>query len=197
MSDKEKHEEEIEQMDGKSKDVWGGIRGKLEEALPGVLSEGEIDVEKLKKLIGENNIARGERYNFTWAGKANAIQEIKKRTTATLKPNREESVNFDSTENLFIDGENLEVLRILQKTYFNEVKMIYIDPPYNTGNDFVYNDNFSEKLKDYKEKAGDLNEDGKMIKALQKKHERKGALSFELAFDDVSKVVPRQKFTIR
>lgn len=92
-------------MDGKSKDVWGERLEKLQQEFPEVLSENKIDCEQLKKLVGDENVAEGERYQFSWAGKSSAFQEIKKRTTATLKPNREESVNFDKTENLFIEGE--------------------------------------------------------------------------------------------
>jgi len=123
-------------MDGRSKDVWGERLRKLQQEFPEVLSENRVDCDQLKKLVGDENVAEGERYQFSWAGKSGAFQEIKKRTTATLKPDRKESVEFDKTKNLFIEGENLEVLRILQKTYYGEVKMIYIDPPYNTGNDF-------------------------------------------------------------
>lgn len=153
---------EIEKMDGRSMDVWEEKLERLQKEFPEVLSENQVDVEKLKKLIGDENVAEGERYQFTWTGKSEAIAEIKKRTTATLKPDRDESVNFDDTENIFIEGENLEVLRILQKSYYGKVKMIYIDPPYNTGNDFIYKDNFRRTQSEEEEAADNVDEAGKL-----------------------------------
>lgn len=164
----------IEKMDGKSKDVWGERLKKLQQAFPEILSEARVDCDQLKRLVGDENVAEGERYQFSWAGKSAAFQEIKKRTTATLKPDREESVNFDETENVFIEGENLEVLRILQKAYYGEVKMIYIDPPYNTGNDRIYNDRFAESREEYEEKTGDVDEEGKKLRAFRKNTKESG-----------------------
>ena len=165
---------EIEKLDGRSKDVWGERLKKLQQEFPEVLSEKQVDCEQLKNLVGDENIAEGERYQFSWAGKSAAFQEIKKRTTATLKPDRTESVEFDKTKNLFVEGENLEVLRILQKTYYGEVKMIYIDPPYNTGNDFIYNDKFAETRQEYEEKTGDVDKEGKKLRAFRKNTKESG-----------------------
>jgi adenine-specific DNA-methyltransferase len=161
-------------MDGRSKNVWKEKLERLQQELPEVLSENEVDCDQLKRLVGDENVAESERYQFTWAGKSNAFQEIKKRTTVTLKPDKEESVNFDKTENLFIEGENLEVLRILQKTYYGRVKMIYIDPPYNTGNDLIYNDQFAETREEYEERTGDVDEEGKKLRAFRKNTKESG-----------------------
>ena len=90
-----------------------------------------------------------EKYSFTWPGKRNARQLAKTPTTKKLIPCREESVNWDTTENMFIEGDNLDVLKLLQKSYANKIKMIYIDPPYNTGHDFIYNDKFKKSLNEY------------------------------------------------
>jgi len=165
---------EIEKMDGRSKDIWSERLKKLQQEFPEVLSENRIDCDQLKKLVGDENIANGERYQFSWAGKSASFQEIKKRTTATLKSDKKESVEFDKTKNLFIEGENLEALKILQKTYYGEVKMIYIDPPYNTGNDFIYNDKFAETREEYEEKTGDVDEEGKKLRAFRKNTKESG-----------------------
>jgi type III restriction system methylase len=111
---------------------------------------------------------------LNWAGKSEAYRVLQAQTCKTLTPQPEESVNFDSTENIFIEGENLDVLKVLQKSYFNSIKMIYIDPPYNTGNDFVYNDNFKQDLKDYQEQSGELDEEGKLKLAFKKNSKENG-----------------------
>ena len=131
------------------------IRGELVES---------VDFEKLKAELGTFTDlfeARRERYGLDWPGKKEALKLIQTPTYATLKPCREESVNFDTTENLFIEGDNLEVLKLLQKSYYGKVKMIYIDPPYNTGKEFIYPDNYSESLNTYLEYAGLIDGDGK------------------------------------
>lgn len=102
-----------------------------------------------------------ERYGMTWPGKADCMKIIQTPSTGTLKPVREESVDFDTTQNLFIEGDNLEVLKLLQKSYYGKVKMIYIDPPYNTGNDFIYPDDYSETLQTYLEYTGQVDSEGK------------------------------------
>lgn len=137
----------------------------LKEILPEVFTEGKIDWEKLKATLGEDINFSNERYVLNWAGKSDAFKVLQTPSSKTLVPVREESVNFDETENIFIEGENLEVLKVLQKSYFGKVKMIYIDPPYNTGNDlFIYPDKFSETKDEYQRRVGDKDEEGYMTK---------------------------------
>lgn len=137
----------------------------LKKIFPEVFSEDKVDWEKLKATLGEDVTFKNERYVLNWAGKSEAFKSLQSPTSKTLKPVKDESVNFDNTEHIFIEGENLEVLKILQKSYFNKVKMIYIDPPYNTGNDsFIYPDKFSETLDDYQQRVGDKDEDGYLTK---------------------------------
>lgn len=162
-----------EKMNGNSLDISAENRARLKALFPSVFTEtvndkGElvesVDFEKLKAELGtftdlfEN---RRERYGMDWPGKKDALRLIQTPSTATLKPCREESVNFDTTENLFIEGDNLEVLKLLQKSYYGKVKMICIDPPYNTGKEFIYPDNYSESLETYLEYAGLVDGDGK------------------------------------
>jgi len=132
----------------------------LRALFPEVFAEGKIDFEKLKLVLGEEIDEGPERYGLTWAGKADAIRAIQMPSTGTLVPVREESVDFDSTENLMIEGDNLEVLKLLQKAYHGKVKMIYIDPPYNTGKEFIYPDNFREGLQDYLRYSGQVDGEG-------------------------------------
>lgn len=122
-------------MDGASLDMKQEQLERLKTLFPEAVSEGKIDFERLKQTLGEEVVTSGERYVLTWAGKSDAFKAIQTSTTATFKPQKNESVDFDTTENIFIEGENLEVLKVLQKSYYGKVKMIYIDPPYNTGND--------------------------------------------------------------
>ena len=137
----------------------------LREILPEAFSEGKIDWEKLKATLGENVNFSNERYVLNWAGKSDAFKVLQTPTTKTLIPDKEKSINFDETENIFIEGENLEVLKVLQKSYFGKVKMISIDPPYNTGNDsFIYPDKFSETKAEYEKRVGDKDEEGYMTK---------------------------------
>lgn len=152
-------------MDGKSKDLKAEKLEALKKQFPELFSESKLDVEKLKQSLDEDVVTGDERYRLEWAGKHKVFEEIAKRTTATLTPDIEQSVDFDTSKNVFIEGENLEVLRVLQKAYYNKVKMIYIDPPYNTGKDFVYNDNFRETIAEYDEAAGNLDENGNLARA--------------------------------
>lgn len=123
-----------------------------------------IDFEKLQENLSHATIGEGEeRYQFTWPGKREAIHNANAPTNMTLRPCKEESVDFDKTENLYIEGDNLEVLKLLQENYLGKVKMIYIDPPYNTGNDFVYNDDFKEDTESFQSKSGMYDEDGNML----------------------------------
>ena len=137
----------------------------LQEIIPEVFTEGKIDWEKLKATLGEDINFSNERYVLNWAGKSDAFKVLQTPSNKTLVPVKDESVNFDETENIFIEGENLEVLKVLQKSYFGKVKMIYIDPPYNTGNDsFIYPDKFSETKDEYQRRVGDKDEEGYMTK---------------------------------
>lgn len=119
----------------------------------------------LKQMLSDEVAEGDEAYEFTWVGKKEAIVEANKPIRKTLRPCKEESVNWDSTENLYIEGDNLEVLKLLQESYPGKVKMIYIDPPYNTGNDFIYNDDFKMTGEEYADVAGEIDEDGnRMVK---------------------------------
>ena len=119
-----------------------------------------VDFEKLRLLLGDDVAESDERYDFTWVGKRAALQEAAKPIRKTLRPCPEESVDWENTKNLYIEGDNLEVLKLLQNSYMGKVKMIYIDPPYNTGNDFVYHDDFHQSKQDYDIFSGDVNEEG-------------------------------------
>lgn len=132
----------------------------LKQLFPNVFSEGKIDFDALKSELGEFAETDNERYQFTWNGKEQAKRIATTPTLGTLRPAPEESVNWDATENLYIEGDNLEVLKLLQKSYFGKVKMIYIDPPYNTGKDFVYKDDFKDNLANYQRLTGQKDEEG-------------------------------------
>jgi len=148
-------------MDGQSLNLTEERIHQLRQIFPDVFSEGKIDFNRLRAALGENVLFPGEHYELSWAGKADARREVQRQTTATLIPDVEGSVDFDNAQNVFIEGENLEVLRVLQKSYFGKVKMIYIDPPYNTGNDsFVYPDDFAERQEDYLKRTGAKDEAG-------------------------------------
>jgi adenine-specific DNA-methyltransferase len=152
-------------MDGTSLTPEQEKLNTLKQVLPEVFAEGKVDWEKLKATLGEDINFSNERYVLNWAGKSEAFKVLQAPTTKTLVPAKDESVNFDDTEHIFIEGENLEVLKVLQKSYFGKVKMIYIDPPYNTGNDsFIYPDKFSETKDEYEKRVGDKDEEGYMTK---------------------------------
>lgn len=149
-------------LDGKSFDIIEDNIKKLQELFPEIVTEGKVDIDKLALLFDkarnedtEENLDGEERYEFTWKGKKESMRIAQKQSTGTLRPCREDSVNFDETQNLYIEGDNLEVLRALQNSYRGKVKMIYIDPPYNTGNDFVYKDDFKDNIANYKEKMNE------------------------------------------
>jgi len=132
----------------------------LRELFPEVFAEGKVDFERLKQALGESVDEGRERYGLSWAGKSEAIRNLQAQSVGTLNPVPGESVNFETTENIFIEGDNLEVLKLLQKSYHNQIKMIYIDPPYNTGKEFIYPDNFREGLEDYLRYSGQKNGEG-------------------------------------
>jgi len=135
---------------------------KLKSLFPEVFNEGSIDYDVLKQLLGENVDNKEERYGLNWHGKRQARQLALTPSRGTLRPCKDESVDWHNTKNLMIEGDNLEVLKLLQKSYAGKVKLIYIDPPYNTGKDFVYSDNFQDNMKNYLEMTGQT-EDGVRI----------------------------------
>ncbi|HBR4340986.1 TPA: site-specific DNA-methyltransferase, partial [Klebsiella pneumoniae] len=135
---------------------------KLKSLFPEVFNEGSIDYDVLKQLLGENVDEKDERYGLNWHGKRQARQLALTPSRGTLRPCKDESVDWHNTKNLMIEGDNLEVLKLLQKSYAGKVKLIYIDPPYNTGKDFVYSDNFQDNMKNYLEMTGQT-EDGVRI----------------------------------
>lgn len=122
-----------------------------------------VNFEVLKQVLSAEILEGDEAYEFTWVGKKAAIVEANKPIRKTLRPCKEESVDWDNTENLYIEGDNLEVLKLLQESYLNKVKMIYIDPPYNTGNDFIYNDDFKMTSDEYSEETGEIDENGERM----------------------------------
>ena len=138
-------------LDGLSMNLEQANMDKLKSIFPECFAEGKLDIDKLLSLCGEYIDNDFEKYKFEWKGKAECLRLAQKRSTGTLRPCPEESVNWDTTKNLYIEGDNLEVLKLLQTAYYRKVKMIYIDPPYNTGNDFVYEDDFADPLVRYKE----------------------------------------------
>ena len=141
----------MEKLNGQSMNLTENNIDNLKQLFPEVFTEGKIDFDKLRLILGDNIEENDERYQFTWNGKNEAIKNAQTPSMGTLRPDKQSSKNWDSTENLYIEGDNLEVLKLLQKSYFGKVKMIYIDPPYNTGNDFVYKDNFRDSIANYKE----------------------------------------------
>lgn len=140
-----------EMMDGMSMNLEQANMDKLRTVFPECFAEGKLDIDKLLALCGEYIGNDFEKYKFEWKGKAECLKLAQKRSTGTLRPCPEESVDWDTTQNLYIEGDNLEVLKLLQTAYYRKVKMIYIDPPYNTGNDFVYADDFADPMARYKE----------------------------------------------
>ncbi len=151
-----------EKFEGSSANIAEEQKAKLKLLFPEVFTDGgRIDFERLKLTLGETVDTGKERYGMNWPGKAECFRTIQKPSMATLVPAPEESVDFDSTENLIIEGDNLETLKLLQKSYLGKVKMIYIDPPYNTGNDFIYPDNYSESLETYLQYTGQVDAEGR------------------------------------
>ena len=147
-------------LNGQSKDIVSDNVSKLKEIFPEVITEDKVDFEKLQSILGKDVDDSKEKYSFTWPGKTQAIHESQKQSTGTLRPCREESKNWDTTQNLYIEGDNLEVLKLLQKSYYGKIKCIYIDPPYNTGKDFIYSDNYQDNLENYLKISGQVLESG-------------------------------------
>ena len=152
---------EPEKMKLESMNVTEEKRKQLKALFPEVFNEHGLDFDQLKRVLGEWVEPVEERFGLHWSGKAKCMRIIQQPSIATLKPLRDESVNFDDTNNLFIEGDNLEVLKLLQKSYFGKVKMIYIDPPYNTGKEFIYPDKYSETLQTYLEYTGQKDAEGR------------------------------------
>lgn len=148
-------------MDGKSVDITEQNIERLKELFPEVLTDDDkIDFDMLKTVLGEVVEDNNERYQFTWHGKKRTILGAQKPSKGTLRLVPEKSKNIDTTENLYIEGDNLETLKLLQKSYNGKIKVIYIDPPYNTGNDFVYKDNFTDGVQNYLEQTGQVDSEG-------------------------------------
>lgn len=134
----------------------------LAELFPEIVADGKINLDTLKTILDIDIEEGHERFGLTWPGKRDAIRAAQTPTTATLMPDKENSVDWDTTQNVFIEGDNLEVLKILQKHYYGKIKMIYIDPPYNTGNDFVYSDNYTDSIGNYLDITGQADDGGKL-----------------------------------
>ena len=157
-------EDEIHEVPSHTPDFRTELAEDLARLVPEAVADGRIDVEKLLELLDEDAARDGrERFGLMWPGKSRALKAAQAKTTATLVPDRENSKDWDTTQNVFIEGDNLEVLKILQKHYHGKIKLIYIDPPYNTGNDFIYPDNYREGLQTYLEWTKQVSEDGKKL----------------------------------
>ena len=158
----------MDKMKCESSDLTQANIARLAELFPSVVTEARgadgkirkaVNFEALRQLMSSEVLDGDEAYEFTWVGKKAAIVEAGRPIRKTLRPCPEESKNWDTTENLYIEGDNLDVLKLLQENYLGKVKMIYIDPPYNTGNDFIYRDNFTMDKDEYQEQSGEIVED--------------------------------------
>lgn len=147
-------------LEGRSKNIFKENIAILKDLFPEIVDEDKINFEKFKAIFGNDIDDSNERYAFNWPGKTQAIKESQKQSTGTLRPCKEESKNWDTTQNLYIEGDNLEVLKLLQKGYYNKIKAIYIDPPYNTGKDFIYSDNYKDNLENYLKISGQVSDVG-------------------------------------
>lgn len=151
--------EELNKLDLKSKNMQENNLKLLEKIFPSCFSEGKLDFDNLRQELSDFIInEQKEKYQLTWPGKKKAIIEANKRITKTLRPNIQKSINYNETHNIYIEGDNLDVLKILQESYLNKIKMIYIDPPYNTGRDFIYNDNFNKDISSELLESGQISE---------------------------------------
>ena len=153
-------------MDGHSPEITQQLLEQLNNLVPEAFADGRLQVEALKRALGEEHVLeKNERYHLDWPGKSAAYKLLQAPSSATLRPQPDLSVNFDTAEHVFIEGENLEVLKVLQKAYFGKVKLIYIDPPYNTGSDsFIYPDRFQESKADYLKRINELDDDGQLMR---------------------------------
>ena len=150
-------------MNGYNDDITNDQRAKLRQLFPEAFTEDKIDWARLKATLGEA-VDLGERYGLGWKGKSDVFAKIQEKTVETLHADRAHSVDWDTTSNMFIEGDNLAALKILHKSYYGKVKMIYIDPPYNTGNDFVYNDDFKQTRKSYEAEVGITDDEGNVTR---------------------------------
>lgn len=167
----------MEKVELQTADIAAENAAKLAELFPDIVTEvldedgnvrHSIDVEALKAHVGDIAEDKRERYQFTWPGKQRARAEAIRPISKTMRPCPEESVNWDTTENLYIEGDNLDALKILRETYAGKIKMIYIDPPYNTGHDFVYNDTFARTAEEERAESGAFDEEGNVLDAAYK-----------------------------
>lgn len=156
------NEEDIQQVPPTTPNLHTDVARKLADLLPEVVADGKIDVAALQAVLGDDAATGTERFGLFWPGKTQAIRVAQTPTTATLAPNRENSLDWDATGNVVVEGDNLEVLKVLQKHYYGKIKMIYIDPPYNTGNDFVYSDDYADPIGTYLERTGQSDTEGKL-----------------------------------
>lgn len=155
--------DEIYEIPSTTPDLQTELARQLQELVPEAITDGKVDVAKLTELLSADVADSSERFGLFWPGKKRALRAAQEPTTATLRPVKDQSKDWDTTKNVFIEGDNLEVLKILQKHYHGKIKMIYIDPPYNTGKDFVYPDNYKEGLETYLEWTKQVNEEGKKV----------------------------------
>ena len=151
---------DFERIDYETPDHRDELLNRLKASVPEAFSDGKLDVDGLQSLLGDKVEDGPERFTFSWAGKRDAMAMLQAPSSATLAPDQDNSINFDDAQHIFIEGENLEVLKVLYRSYFGRVKLIYIDPPYNTGNDFIYPDNFADPLDHYLKLTGQRTEDG-------------------------------------
>lgn len=156
------NEEDIQQVPPTTPNLHTDVARKLADLLPEVVADGKIDVAALQAVLGDDAATGTERFGLFWPGKTQAIRAAQTPTTATLAPDRENSLNWDAAGNVVIEGDNLEVLKVLQKHYYGKIKMIYIDPPYNTGGDFVYPDDYADPIGTYLERTGQSDTEGKL-----------------------------------
>lgn len=153
------------ELKGTSLDILKENMEKMKQYFPEAFEEGKINFDILRQILGEYVDDAREKYQFTWNGKGKALHISQTPSLGTLRPCHEKSKNWDSTENLYIEGDNLEVLKILQRSYHRAIKMIYIDPPYNTGHDFVYKDDFKDNIENYKQVTGQVDAEGRALSA--------------------------------
>lgn len=153
----------MEKMKSESLDILNENIKKMKELFPEVFTEDKIDFQRLEEILGNYVEDSNERYSFNWNGKGRALRISQTPSTGTLRPSKEDSKNWATTKNLYIEGDNLEVLKLLQKTYHSKIKMIYIDPPYNTGKDFVYKDDYRDNIKNYLDYTGQTDEEGRKM----------------------------------
>jgi len=164
----------MKKLTGESLNIAEENLSAMRQLFPEAFEEGKIDFDVLRQILGDYVDDEDERYSFRWNGKGKSLRLSQTPSTGTLRPCKEESKDWDTTENLYIEGDNLEVLKLLQKSYHGRVKMIYIDPPYNTGHDFVYQDDFRDNIENYKRITGQVDGDGNWISANKENRDSSG-----------------------